>query len=93
MEIKIMARYELDTKIYTDFAACEADIDCDVDVWHAAAKAYWAEEAKAKAAWDAIPEGDAKDSAYDNAEQMMCDWEFSFKNRLAWYKAAVASYA
>lgn len=87
-----MARYELDTKVYTDFAAADADKDCDMDVWLAASKAYWAEEAKAKAAWDAIPAGEAKDSAYQNADDTMCEGSFSFDNRLAWYVAAVATY-
>jgi len=88
-----MARCELDTKVYTDFAAAEADGNCGFDVWKAAADAYWAEEAKAKAAWDAIPEGDKKDSAHNNANEM-CHFEhmFSADNRLAWYLAAVASY-
>lgn len=83
---------ELDTKVYTDFAAVEADADCDFDVWHAAATAYWAEEAKAKAAWDAIPEGDKKDSAYNNADDTQYEGLFSHDNRLAWYVIAVASY-
>jgi hypothetical protein len=87
-----MARYELDTKIYADFAAAEADGNCGFDVWKAAADAYWAAEAKAKAEWDAIPEGEAKDSAYYNAEEMMGEGLFSFDNRLAWYVAAVATY-
>lgn len=87
-----MARYELDTKVYTDFAAANADNDFDMDTFLAVSKVYWAAEANAKAAWDAIPEGEAKNSAYENAEQMMCDYLFSFDNRLAWYVAAVATY-
>jgi hypothetical protein len=87
-----MARFELDTKVYTDFAAADADMECDFAIWQAAADAYWAEEAKAKAAWNAIPEGEAKDSAYENAEQMLLDSDFSTANRLAWYVAAVATF-
>ena len=87
-----MATYELDTKVYKDFAAAQADNDCDIYVWDAAAKAYWAEEAKAKAAWDAIPAGEAKDSAHNNADEMMGEGMFSFDNRLAWYKAATDTY-
>jgi hypothetical protein len=83
---------ELDTKVYTDFAAVEADADCDFDVWHAAATAYWAAEAEGKAAWDAIPEGDAKNSAMFNANDMQVDGEFSAANRLAWYVAALATF-
>jgi len=93
MEITIMARYELDTKVYTDFAAVEADSDCDYDIWLSAATAYWAAHDSAKEAWEAIPEGEAKDSAYDNAEEMMCAGAlFSFDNRLAWYLAAIGTY-
>jgi hypothetical protein len=88
-----MARYELDTKVYTDFAAADADNDCDLDVWTSASKAYWAAFLKAKAAWDAIPAGEAKDSAYNNADETMCEGLFNFENRLAWYVAAVATYA
>lgn len=84
---------ELDTKVYTDFADAEANGNCGFDVWEAAANAYWAAEAKARAAWDAIPEGDEKDSAMFNADDMWFDEKlFSEKNKLAWYKAAVASY-
>jgi hypothetical protein len=92
MEIKIMATYELDTKVYTDFAAAEADANLDFDVWSAAATAYWAAEAEAEAKWAAIPEGDAKDSAMFNANDMQMDGEFSADNRMAWYKAAVDTY-
>lgn len=87
-----MARYEMDTKVYTDFAAHNVGNDFDMDVFLAVSQAYWAAESKAKAAWDAIPEGEAKDSAYENAEQMLLDNLFSLENRLAWYVAAVASY-
>jgi hypothetical protein len=88
-----MASYEFDTKVYTDFAAAEANGNCGFDVWKSAADAYWAEEAKAKAAWDAIPAGDKKDSAMFNADDMwFVEKLFSEKNKLAWYKAAVASY-
>ena len=87
-----MAYFELDTKIYTDFAAAEADGNCGFDVWKAAADAYWAAEAEAEAKWAAIPAGEAKDSAMFNADDMFVEKLFSEKNRLAWYVAAVASY-
>jgi hypothetical protein len=88
-----MARYELDTKIYTDFAAVEANPDCDFTVWQSAATAYWDALDGVKAQWDAIPDGETKDSAYNNADEM-CHLEhlFSADNRLAWYLAAVASF-
>jgi hypothetical protein len=92
MEIKIMATYELDTKVYTDFAAAEADANLDFDVWSAAATAYWAAKAEAEAKWAAIPEGEAKDSAMFNANDMQMDGLFSAANRLAWCKAAVDTY-
>jgi hypothetical protein len=87
-----MARYELDTKVYTDFAAADADANCEYDLWLAAATAYWAAEAEAEAKWAMIPEGEAKDSAYDNADQMLGECLFSLNNRTAWYEAAVATY-
>ena len=87
-----MATYELDTKVYMDFAAAEADSECAFDVWQSAAVAYWGAHDSAKAAWEAIPEGEAKDSAMFNANDMQLEGLFSANNHLAWYVAAVASY-
>lgn len=88
-----MTYRELDTKVYTDFADAEANKECAYEIWEAAADAYWAAESKAKAAWDAIPAGDKKDSAEINANDMWGDENlFSDANKLAWYLAAVSTY-
>jgi hypothetical protein len=89
-----MAAYELDIKIYTDFAAAEADADadCEYDLWLAAATAYWAAHDSAKSKWEAIPAGEAKDSAHNKADNMQLEGLFSHDNQLAWYVAAVVTY-
>lgn len=87
-----MAKYELDTKVYTDFAAVELDDECEYGVWLAASKLYWDAHDFAKAQWEAIPDGDAKNSAMFNADDMQLDCLFSADNKLAWYVAAVATY-
>jgi len=88
-----MTYRELDTKVYTDFADAEALAERTAKIWEAAADAYWAAEFKAKAAWDAIPEGDKKDSAEINANDMWGDEKlFSDANKLAWYRAAIDTY-
>lgn len=88
-----MTNRKLDTKLYLDYAAAEANPDCEFDAWLAASKPYWDALDAAKAKWDAIPEGDAKDSAYGNADDM---WHaenlFSYENKLAWYVAALGTY-
>lgn len=88
-----MTHRELDTEVYTAYADAEASMECAYEIWEAAADAYWAAEAKAKAAWDAIPAGDKKDSAEINANDMWGDEKlFSDANKLAWYLAAVRTY-
>ena len=88
-----MTYRELDTEVYTDFADAEANMDRAIKIWEAASDAYWAALAKARAAWDAIPEGDKKDSAEINANDMWGDEKlFSDANKLAWYQAAIDTY-
>jgi hypothetical protein len=97
-----MATYELDTKTYTDFVAalarCRDLMDRGVDndfafsVLNSLAARYFEAHDSAEAEWDAIPEGDAKDSAHNNADDMKAEGLFSANNHLAWYLAAVASY-
>lgn len=93
-----MAILEQDGKVYADYvAAKQAHLD-DVhsiekfDLFCACEDAYWAAEAKAKAKWDAIPECDAKDSAYINADDTQAEKMFSAGNRLAWYLCAISSF-
>ena len=80
-----MARYESTS---TEYLATIADKNDD-----AAFYAYVDEDNKAKAAWDAIPACEAKDSAYDNADAMMYKEKLIMEgDSLGWFRAAISTY-
>lgn len=50
-------------------------------------------EIKAQAKWDAICDGEAKDSAYDNADEMTyAENLIPANDKLGWLRAAIDSY-
>ena len=80
-----MARYECTS---AEYLATIADKNDD-----AAFYAYIDKDAKAKAVWDAIPDCEAKDSAYDNADCMMYTEKLIMDgDTLGWFRAAISTY-
>jgi hypothetical protein len=55
--------------------------------------AYDAAESKARAEWDAIPEGNSKGNAHDNADEMMhTEKLIPVDDTLGWLRAAIDTY-
>ena len=71
-----------------EFLAMAADRDND-----GALRAYLEAQNKARAEWDAIPEGEAKDSAATNAEEMTyLEKLIPVEDKLGWFRAAIDTY-
>jgi hypothetical protein len=80
-----MAQHELASKEYLALAAADTDANF---------AAYVAAETKARAAWDAIPEGNSKGNAHDNADEMMFTEKLiPADDMLGWFRAAVDTYS
>ena len=80
-----MARYE---RTAPEYLAMIADEDDD-----AAFAAYIKAEGAAKRQWDAIAEGEAKDSAHINADEMMhVEKLIMERDRLGWFRAAIDTF-
>ena len=80
-----MTRYE---QTSPEYLAMIADEEND-----AAFFAYIKAEGVAKKQWDAIPEGAAKDSAYENADEMMYVEKLIMeRDRLGWLRSAIDTY-
>ena len=80
-----MARYE---QTSPEYLAMIADEENDAAFFD-----YIKAEGAAKKQWDAIPEGDAKDSAYENADEMMYVEKLIMeRDRLGWLIAAIGTY-
>jgi hypothetical protein len=79
-----MARNEAASKEFLALAAADTDENFAV---------YLAAETKARAAWNAIPEGNAKDNAHNNADEMMFTEKLiPTDDMLGWLRAAVDTY-
>jgi hypothetical protein len=80
-----MARFANTSAEYLAMIADETD--------DAAFAAYIAAEIKALAVWDAIPSGEAKDSAHTNADEMMhLEKLIMSEDKLGWLRAAIDTY-
>ena len=80
-----MARYECTSPEYRAMIADEND--------DAAFAAYVKADCAASKQWDAIPGGEAKDSAYNNADEMMHREKLIMeRDRLGWLRAAINTY-
>lgn len=82
------------TALYQTYMAAEAAFVADelsiakMDVADAAFAAYGKAKDAARRKWEALPEGDAKDSAEQNAH----DTEGCFEDKLRWYEIALGTY-
>ncbi len=80
-----MAQHELASKEHLALVAADTDANF---------AAYVAAESKARAAWNAIPEGNAKDSAHNNADDVMFTEKLiPADDMLGWLRAAVDTYS
>ena len=91
---------DLFTQMIEAKAAFNADLDANPNggdlttlrALEAAERAYFDAEAKAREAWEALPEGEAKDSAELNASDTMSENGVPNTNRLFFFEIAVRSY-
>lgn len=58
----------------------------------AAQKRYFAALNEARAVWASLPDGDAKCSAEENANDTLAEGEFDRANDLAWLQCAITTY-
>lgn len=80
-----MARYECTSSEYLAMIADEND--------DAAFAAYLKANSAASKQWDAIPDSEAKDSAHNNADEMMHSEKLIMAaDSLGWFRAAISSY-
>jgi hypothetical protein len=86
------------TDLYAAMNAAEAafaadDTIANLRALEAAEQAYFAYLKVARSQWNALPEGDRKDSAEQNANDTRdVDQAFEPGNELAWFHVALGSY-
>lgn len=85
------------TELFQTMKAAELAYNADdmntakLDVLEAAEKAYFAALTKRQAQWDALPAGERKDSAEQNAHDTNVETDFD-GDRLRWLEIALGTY-